>query len=119
MFTYPTQGDIYTAIKAPGATSGSANDLITSDLQTNYAVKPNYTPPANTSTATISGETWLAEVAYYQTDTVRERVVVYATVHQGKAYIIELEAPDTQFDSINAQFFGNILTKFQFVQATS
>jgi hypothetical protein len=61
----------------------------------------------------------VAEVAYYQTDTQRERVVVYATVHQGKAYIIELEAPDPQFDGINAQYFGYILNKFQFVQATS
>jgi hypothetical protein len=90
-----------------------------SDLQTNYAGKPNYTPPPGTSTTTISGTTWIVATAYYQTDTQKERVMVYATVYQGKAYTIEVEAPDGQFDAINGQFFSPILTKFQFLQATS
>jgi hypothetical protein len=39
---------------------------------------------------------------------------VYATVHQGKAYIIELQAPDAQFDSANTQYFEAMLGRFQF-----
>ena len=117
-FANPDQADQFGAFKALGPTTASASDLVASDLQTNFAPKPNFTPPAATSTATISGETWIAAVAYYQTDTQKERVQVYATVHQGKGYIIELQAPDEQFDALNAQFFTNMLGKFQFLQGT-
>lgn len=115
-FANPDQPDQFGAFKAFGPTTASASDLVANDLQTNFAPKPNFTPPAATSTATISGETWIAAVAYYQTDTQRERVQVYATVHQGKGYVIELQAPDAQFDALNAQFFVNMLGKFQFLQ---
>ncbi|HEU5230543.1 MAG TPA: zinc ribbon domain-containing protein [Ktedonobacteraceae bacterium] len=115
-FANPDQTDQYAAFKALGPTTASADALAADDLQTNFASQQGYTPPAATSTATISGETWVTAVASYQTDTQKERVQVYATVHQGKAYIIELQAPDEQFDAINAQFFVNMLGKFQFLQ---
>ncbi|HZO74439.1 MAG TPA: zinc-ribbon domain-containing protein [Ktedonobacteraceae bacterium] len=118
LFANPDQTDQFGAFKALGPTTASASDLVTNDLQTNFAPMPNFTPPAATSTATISGETWIAAVAYYQTDTQKERIQVYATVHQGKGYIIELQAPDEQFDALNAQFFTNMLGKFQFLQGT-
>lgn len=117
-FMNPAQPDQYAAFKAEGPTTSPAGTLLESDLQTNFAVKANYEPPTTTSTATISGETWATAIVYYQTDTQRERVQVYATVHQGNAYIIELQAPDSQFDTVNAQFFLVMLNKFQFLQST-
>src|SRR6185312_12602511 len=106
----------YASFKAEGPTTSSAGMLLESDIQTNFAVKENYVPFTTTSTATISGETWATTIVYYQTDTQRERVQVYATVHQGNAYVIELQAPDSQFDTVNAQFFLLMLNKFQFLQ---
>jgi hypothetical protein len=118
IFTNPAQPDQYAAFKAPGPTNSAAGDLLASDLQTNFASKPGYVPPASTSTATIGGETWVTAVAYYQGDTQQqERVTIYATVHQGKAYIIELQAANAQFDAINTQFFAAMLGRYQFLQA--
>jgi hypothetical protein len=117
LFTNPAQPDQYAALKAPGSTSSAAGDLLVSDLQTNFASKPGYVPPASNSTATIGGETWVTAVAYYQGNTQQqERVTVYVTVHQGKAYIIELQAANAQFDAINTQFFASMLGRYQFVQ---
>jgi len=42
------------------------------------------------------------------------RIEVYATIHQGKAYIIELQALDSQFDAVNTQYFERMLVRFQF-----
>jgi hypothetical protein len=118
-FTNPTQPDQYASFKAPGQTSSSAGDLLAGDLQTNFSTKPGYVPPSATSTTTISGETWATAVAYYTNDAQqRERVQVFSTVHQGKAFIIELQALDTQFDAVNAQFFNPMLGKFQFLPTT-
>lgn len=117
-FTNPAQPDQYASFKTPGPTNSAAGDLVASDLQTNFADKPGFTPPTSASTATIGGETWAAAVAYYQLNGQRERVVVYATVHQGAAYIIELEAADAQFDTINTQFFASMLARYQFTQGT-
>lgn len=119
-FTNPAQGDQYASFKTPGQTASPAGDLVTGDLQTNFATRPGYTPPASTSTTTISGETWATAIAYYQSDAQqKERVEVFATVHQGKAYIIELQAPDSQFDAVNNQYFNYMLGRFQFLQAAS
>ena len=117
-FTNPNQPDQYAAFKAAGPTTDPADALVTSDLQTVVAPKPNYTAPATTSTTTITGETWIMAIAYYQPDTQKERVQVYATVHQGQAYIIELQAADDQFDEVNAQFFINMLSRFQFLPSS-
>ncbi|GHO90866.1 hypothetical protein KSF_009140 [Reticulibacter mediterranei] len=115
-FVNPAQGDQYASFKAPGPTTSSANDLVAGDLQTNFASKPGYTAPTATSATTISGETWVTAIAYYLSDAQqKERVEVIATVHQGKAYVIELQAPDSQFDAVNGQFFNPMLSRYQFL----
>lgn len=115
-FTHPTEQDMFTSLKALGATTSTAEQLLTSDFQTNFASKgTDVTPPGQPTTTTIGGETWITSTAYYQT-TVRERLQIFAVVHQGKGYIIELQAPDTQFDATNTQFFVNIIGRFQFQQ---
>jgi hypothetical protein len=118
-FTNPTQSDQYASFKAPGPTTSSANDLVNNDLQTNFASKPGYTPPASTSSTTISGATWITAIAFYLSDTQqKERVQVFATVYQQKAYIIELQAPDSQFDAVNSQFFNPMISRYQFLSTT-
>jgi hypothetical protein len=116
LFANPAQQDQSATFKAAGPTTRAAGDLVAYDLQTNFAAKPNYTAPTSTSTTTISGETWATAVADYKKNKQQERVEVYATVHQGKAYIIELQAPESQFDAVNTQYFINMLGKFQFLQ---
>jgi hypothetical protein len=115
-FTNPTQSDQYASFKAPGPTNSSANDLVNNDLQTNFASKTGYTAPTTTSSTTISGTTWITAVAYYLSDTQqKERVQVFATVYQQKAYIIELQAPDSQFDGVNSQYFNLMINHYQFL----
>jgi hypothetical protein len=115
-FTNPVQADQLASFKAPGPTSSPAGDILNNNLQTNYASRPGYVPPSATSTTTISGATWVTATAYYQNDIQKERVIVFATVQQGKAYIIELQAPDPQFDTVNSQFFNSMLIRYQFLQ---
>lgn len=114
-FSNPAQLDQYTVIKGLGSTTSDAQTLINNDLQTNFASKPSYTPPGTTTTAIIGGETWIQATAYYQGDSQQEQVQVYATVHQGNGYVIELNAPTSQFPTVTAQAFTNIVGKFQFV----
>ncbi len=116
MYVNPSAQDQYAAFKTPGTTTQNANDLVTADLQANFHVTP-----ASLSTTTIGGETWAEGIADYQSPSnVQERIEVFATVHQGKAYIIELQASESQFDTIvNPKFFEKMLGSFQFVQSTS
>jgi hypothetical protein len=125
MYTNPSAQDVYAAFKTPGATTQNANELVTSDLQNNYHVSPT-----TLSTTTIGGETWAYGIASYSAppSNTQEQVEVYATVHQGKAYIIELQAhqdnpngpPDKNgFSTINSQYFEKMLGSFQFVQSPS
>lgn len=115
-FTNPAQSDQYASFKAPGPTTSSANDLVNNDLQTNFASKPGYTPPNTTSSTTISGTTWITATASYLSDSQqKERVQVLATVYQQKAYVIELQAPDSQFDGVNSQFFNPMISRYQFL----
>jgi hypothetical protein len=123
-FTNPEQKDEYAAFKTSGVTNSSANKLIDSDLQTNFANKPGYqltTPNSASTTTTIGGETWTYEIATYQNpdqNNTTEQIAVYATVHQGKAYIIELQAPQNLYNTVNTQYFEVMLNRFQFQSAT-
>jgi hypothetical protein len=124
-FINPNQPGAYAVFKSLGSVPGNANDLINNDLQTNFASQPGYVAPKQTSTTTISGETWATAVAYYQgkisqdgTPT-KERLEIFTIVHQGKGYIIELQAPNAQFDTVNTQSFENMLGRFQFLPATT
>jgi len=119
-FTNPAQPDQFISIKALGPTASPASALVANDLQTTVASKAGYTPPTGNSSVTISGETWIGALAYYQNDAQQqERIIVYGSVHQGKGYIIELNAAEAQFDTVNNQFFNTVLSKFQFIQPTA
>lgn len=118
-FTNPGANDQYAEFKTPGATTNNASQLVTNDLQTTYASQQGYTPPTGSSTATIGGENWFYEIAYYQLNGQQEQVEVYATVHQQNAYIIELQAATSQFSTVNSQYFVTMLGRFQFQQPAS
>ncbi len=118
MFLNPAQQDEYAAFKVPVTQAGTnANQLVVNDLQSGFANQPGYTPPASTAVTTIGGETWTYGVAYYQPNTQRERVEVFATVHLGKNYVIELQAADSVFDQVNNQYYSTMIGRFQFQQA--
>jgi hypothetical protein len=70
--------------------------------------------PASISTTTIGGTSWSYGIATYQMNGATERVEVFATVYQNKAYTIELQAPDAQFDMLNTSHFERMLNRFQF-----
>lgn len=115
LFTPATQPDIYAAFKLPGQTNDTAQSILAGDLQSSFSTKDGYTPPQNAATtSTIAGETWVASVISYMQNGQKERVAVYATVHQGRAYIIELQALDAQFDTVNNKYFVNMIGRFQF-----
>ena len=134
-FNNPTVPDIYAIFKTPGATTLNANTLLSMDLTNNYASKPGYsgstptptpgitptptlgttptvTPTSNTTT--IGGENWSYAIVTYQLNGTTEQVEVFATVHKNNAYIIELQAPQAQFDSINTAYFESMLNRFAF-----
>lgn len=119
-FLDPTQQNVYANFQVPGAqANANASTLIDSDLQSNYASKQGYVPPTGKQVTTIGGETWTYAIAYYQMDNAKVRVEVFATVHLGKGYIIELQAPDSQFDALNTQYFEIMIGRFQFVQSST
>ncbi|GAC1389146.1 MAG: hypothetical protein NVSMB38_02350 [Ktedonobacteraceae bacterium] len=113
-FANPEAVDQSATFKTPEATTGAPSDLVASDLQQNFATKNGYTVVTPESTAYIGGETWFKEVVTYQGVTQKEHVEVYANVHQSKAYILELQAPEEQFMTINTQYFENITGRFLF-----
>ena len=114
-FTNPSQSDEFAAFKTPGITNMNAGQLVNNDLN-NFSSQPGYNAPTSTpsSNATIGGENWSYQIAYYQLNSQTVRIEVYATVHQGKAYIIELQALDAVFDTVNTQYFERMLVRFQF-----
>lgn len=114
-FADNSQNDIYAAVKTPSGGS-SANDLLTGDLS-EFQSQTGYTPPQGTQSTVISGENWNYQIITYQNQSSGqvEQVVIYATIHQGKGFIIELQAPQSQFPAINSQFFAPMLGRFQFV----
>jgi hypothetical protein len=93
----------------------TATDLANTDLQNNFGKQSGYTPPSSQSTATIGGENWVTETASYEPSNGQKiQVEVFATIHQGKAYIIELEAAESQFAAENDKYFQVMLSRFQF-----
>jgi hypothetical protein len=117
-FTNPTMPNVSASFKTPGPTGDTPANVLMNDVQNTFGSQPGYaapTPPA-TANATIGGAAWYAISTSYNTQNQPIRVEVYATVYQGKAYLIELQAPasNDQFDSVKQQFFVNMLVKFQF-----
>lgn len=111
IFNSPTQNDVYSLVRTPGPASQSANNLVAADLATYY---PGNTVTATYANRTIGGENWSYEVATRQVSGVTEQVEVFATVHNNNAYIIELQAPQPQYASIDAADFENMLNRYQF-----
>lgn len=118
-FTNPAQPDQAATFKAIGPTSGSAGDILNSELQANFMNKPGYIPPQGTGVTTLGGETWLGTTLYYQSaDQQREHVAIYTIVYQSKGYVIEIQAPDPdgqQFTLVYNTYYANMLSKFYFV----
>jgi hypothetical protein len=88
--------------------------LIKNDLAAGYASNPGYTAPTSTSSLTIGGESWTYQTATYQLNSATEQVQVYATVHGGHAYIIELQWPASQITTFYTGFFQPMLNSFRF-----
>jgi hypothetical protein len=118
-FLNPAQQDEYAAFKTPGTTTSTADALVSTDLQTSFASKPGYAPPTGTQSTTIGGVTWVYQSASYQLNSQPEQIEVYATVYQGKGYVIELQAASSQFSTVNTQYFATMIGSFQFYQSTS
>lgn len=115
-FVNPNPADQSATFKTPGATTSSPNDLVANDLQQNFATtKSNYAVVTPAATDYIGGETWFKEVITYQEAAQpKELVEVYANVHQGKAYILELQASADQFATATTPNFATIKNQFQF-----
>jgi len=119
-FTNPAMPGVYAAFKTPGPTGDTPANILMNDVQSTFGSQPGYaapTPPP-AANATIGGAAWYAIATNYNDSQNQPiHVEVYTTVYQGKAYIIELQAPasNDQFDSVKQQFFVNMLVKFQFL----
>lgn len=66
----------------------------------------------------IGGQVWQTGIARISQDTSVIRVQVYATVYNGKPFIIVLLAVDERFSDGSKQFFEPMLGSFQFLAPT-
>jgi hypothetical protein len=126
VFTDQLDTNIYVAFKTPsGATS--ATDLINADISgfSNLATPTSGQPL--TGSVSIGGENWDYQIISYTGSANQiEQVNVYATIHGGKGYIIELAAPQSPptnypndgFSSVQSTYFNTMLASFQFVTPT-
>lgn len=71
--------------------------------------------PGPAADVQIGDMTWQSGVAYLGKGTSRVRVQVYATIHQGKPYIINLLAVDSRFSFGMLEFFQPMLQSFRFL----
>jgi hypothetical protein len=73
------------------------------------------TPPV-----TIGGQAWQTGTALIGTPTnSRIRLQVYATIHNGEAFVLVLLAPDELFARGQQAYFGPMLASFEFLPASS
>ncbi len=123
-FTNPQAADEVAVFKTMQTTLTSASDVVTEDLQKNFASRTGYVAPTSSPTAApfaIGGDsTWVYTTATYQsTENQPVTVQVYGVLRDGKAYIIELQALQSQFESmVYPQYYQPMLQKFQFQQST-
>lgn len=108
---------VYAAVKTPSTTATSASDLLSADIAT-FSGQTNFQGPQSILSTTIGGENWSYSTITYQLSGHTEQVNVYATIHQNKGYVIELQASQDQFSTINTQYFRPMLASFQFVTPT-
>jgi hypothetical protein len=67
---------------------------------------------------TIGGQTWQSGTAVFDVQQLHSRVQVYATIFEGKPYVITLLAPDASFTAGERQYFRTMLATFQFLDST-
>ncbi len=114
-FVNTNPSDQMAIFKTLSAAAGDPNALVARELQQNFATKNNYQVVTPVATDSLSGETWFKEVITYQEDgQPKEMVEVYANVHQGKAFILELQAAVDDFEAATTQNFATIKSQFQF-----
>ena len=114
-FANPASVDQSAVFRALGQTAGAPSDIVQMDLQQNFVNKTGYTVVTADSSAHLGGETWFKTVITYQGTTQQEYVEVYGDVHQGKGFILELQASQDQFPAVNTQYFENITGRFLFL----
>jgi hypothetical protein len=71
--------------------------------------------PGPTADVQIGQMSWQSGVALLGQDQSRVRVQVYATIHQGKPYIINLLAVDSRFSFGMLEYFQPMLQSFKFL----
>lgn len=117
-FMSPDQ-QTYASVKAP-TSSSSPNDLINSDLQ-EIASQNNATATAPLSACPpqqpIGGNSWTCEMTTLQSNGEQTvlQAMIYATVYQGKSYVIELVATQDTFANNQGTYFTPMLNSFKFV----
>ncbi|GCE16331.1 hypothetical protein KDK_01310 [Dictyobacter kobayashii] len=118
-FVNPQQPDQIAVYKRLDNPTMAADQLLAAEIQTTYASKPGYEAPQPPTgqAATIGGETWsTATIAYMSDNQTKEHVAVCVTVHQGKIFVMEFQAPDAQFAQVSTAYYNIMIGKFQFIQ---
>lgn len=118
-FVNPQQPDQLATFKRLDNPTAAADQLLVAEIQTTYASKPGYEAPQPPTgqAATIGGETWsTATIAYMSDNQTKEHVIICVTVHQGKTFVLEFQAPDTQFAQVSIAYYNIMIGKFQFTQ---
>lgn len=85
-------------------------NILAKQWQGNFQQVPGPTQPQ-----TIGGVVWQSGVALLSGNQARIRVQVFATVYQGRPYIINLLAADDRFAAGTIQFFTPMLHSFVFL----
>lgn len=117
MFNNQEAPGTFAAFKTPSGAPSSANALITSDEAEFQQAQGTVTqlPAPNPPDVTIGGQNWTYQSFLYQSNGQQIQLNIYATINQGKGYVIELAAVQTSFPDAH---FNPMLTSFQFVAPT-
>jgi len=68
-----------------------------------------------TPSVQVGGQTWQSGIATFGPNNATNRVQVYATVYDGKPFVITLVAPDNLFETGQELYFEPMLATFQFL----
>ena len=109
-------------VPSDGTAPGSAGSADDASAWVQYAIDQLATVPGTLQQETgpiparvIGGETWQSGIARISQGATVIRVQVYATVHDGKPYIINVAAVDDRFTAGAEEFFDPMLRSFQFL----
>lgn len=115
-FINPQLSEITATFKKPGTAYADSTQAMNGEMSSTYANQPGFTPPAGAGqgNTTIGGENWSYTTIHYTLNGQPVRVEIIATIHQGSAYIIDLQAYEGEFDQVNQQYFVPMTGHFQF-----